>query len=88
MREYKTVTGSAVSPDGNILVRNAKRTEILDLLADRRVEDLSLKETRTIFGKLASQRQNESTFFGSMHARCKAHLKRLNAEVKTTENVT
>ncbi len=79
-QEYKTVTGSAISPEGNILVRNAKRKEILDLLANRRVEDLSLREARSLFGKLASQRQNEPAFFDLMYGRCKAHIRRLNAE--------
>lgn len=78
--EYKTVTGSAISPDGKILVRNAKRAEILSLVSGRRVEDLSLAEARSLFGKLASQRQNEPAFFNSMYTRCKAHIKRFNAQ--------
>ena len=79
-KEYKTVTGSAISPEGEILVRNTKRTEILSLVSGRRVEELSLMESRRLFGKLASQRQNEPDFFNSMYARCKAHIKRLNAQ--------
>lgn len=78
--EYKIVTGSAISPDGRILVRNAKRAEILSLISDRRIEELSLTEVRSLFGKLAAQRQNEPAFFNSMYARCKAHIKRLNAQ--------
>ena len=80
IHEHKTVTGSAISPEGDILVRNAKRKEILDILADRRVEDLSLTEARSLFGKLASQRQNEPAFFESMYCRSKVHIKRLSAE--------
>ena len=80
--EYKIVTGSAISPQGTILVRNAKRREMLNLISGRRVEDMSLKEARSLFGKLASQRQNEPAFFDSMYGRCKAHIKRINAENK------
>ena len=78
--EYKTVTGSAISPQGEILVRNTKRREILDLLFGRRIEETSLKEARKLFGRLVSQRQNEPDFFDSMYVRCKAHIKRLGAE--------
>ena len=78
--EYKVVTGSAISPQGEILARNTKRSEILSLISGRRVEDLSLSEARSLFGRLASQRQNESNFFDSMYGRCKAHIKRLSTE--------
>lgn len=78
--EYKTVTGSAISPQGEILVRNTKRREILDLLSGRRIEETSLKEARKLFGRLVSKRQNEPDFFDSMYVRCKAHIKRLGAE--------
>ena len=78
--EFKTVTGSAVSPTGGISVMNAKRQEILNLVANRRIEDLDIKEARSLFGKLASQRQNEPDFFQSMYGRCRAHIKRLNLE--------
>ena len=78
--EYKTVTGSAISPEGNILVKNAKRAEILCLVSGRNIGELSLAEARSLFGKLTSQRQNEPTFFNSMYARCKSHIKRLNAQ--------
>lgn len=77
--EFKTVTGSAVSPEGHLLVRNAKRKEILDILAHRRVEDLTLKEARSLLGKLASQRQNEPDFFDDVYSRCKRHIRLLNA---------
>lgn len=81
--EYKIVTGSAISPKGMILVRNTKRAEILSLVSGRRIEELSLTEARRFFGKLASQRQNEPAFFNSMYARCKAHIKRLNAQIQS-----
>lgn len=75
--EYKTVTGSAISPDGRILVKNAKRQEIVALLKDKRVERLQLKETRVLVGKLASQRQNESNFFQGVYSRARGHLRKL-----------
>ena len=80
--EYKIVTGSAISPQAKILVRNTKRREILSLISGRRIEDMSLKSARTLFGKLASQRQNEPAFFDSVYRRCKAHIKKINAENK------
>lgn len=76
-KEYKTATGSAISPDGNILVKNEKRIEILNLLGKRRVEQLNLAEIRTLMGKLTSQRQNENDFFNDMYIRCKKRLKQL-----------
>lgn len=80
--EYKITTGSAISPDGRILVKNEKRKEILDLLKGKRIEALSLKETRTIFGKLVSQRQNEKDFFDSVYFRLKKRLKILEKSAK------
>lgn len=74
---YKIVTGSVVSPKGEIKVKNKMRKEVLDLLKYKRVEDLSLKETRQLFGKLISQRQNEEGFFENIFLRCKIHLKKL-----------
>jgi hypothetical protein len=75
--EYKTVTGSAISPSGQILVKNEKRKELLDLLNGRNVERLPLKETRQLFGKLVSQRQNEPNFFDGIFLRCKSHKQKL-----------
>ncbi len=75
--EYKSATGSAISPAGDILVKNEKRKEIVDLLKGRRVETLSLKESRTLFGKLTSQRQNEGDFFSGVYTRCKKRLRKL-----------
>lgn len=77
LAEYKTVTGSAISPDGDILVKNEKRKEILDLLGKRKVEQLNLAESRTLMGKLSSQRQNENDFFNGMFVRCKKRLRNL-----------
>lgn len=80
--EYKTATGSAISPDGDILVKNEKRIEILGLLGKRRVEQLNLAEARTLMGKLASQRQNENDFFNDMYMRCKKRLQKLERKKK------
>jgi hypothetical protein len=75
--EYKTATGSAISPTGTITIKNAKRKEIVDLLKGRRVEELPLKDLRVLMGKLTSQRQNESSFFDGVHGRCRKRLSML-----------
>lgn len=80
--EYKTATGSAISPKGSILVKNQKRKEILDLLEKRKVEQLNLREARQLMGKLASQRQNENDFFEDMYIRCKKRLQKLERKTK------
>lgn len=77
--EFKIVTGSAISVSGDIRVRNAKRKEILDIIARRRVENLSLQEARSLFGKLAAQRQNEAEFFDQVYHRCKARIRHLES---------
>ena len=77
-RDYKIVTGSGISPDGLLVVRNEKRKEILGLLGSRRVEDLPAREARSLFGKLTSQRQNDPDFFSPMYRRCRAHLSKKN----------
>jgi hypothetical protein len=77
--EHKIITGSAISPDGDIRVKNEKRKEIVDILKGGRVEDLNLKETRSLLGKLTSQRQNEKDFFDGVYSRSRAHLKKLEA---------
>jgi RNA-directed DNA polymerase len=75
--EYKVATGSAISPTGEIRVKNQKRKEIIDILKGRRVETLPLKIARALFGKLTSQRQNEGDFFPSVHMRCKKRVQKL-----------
>lgn len=76
--DYKTVTGTAISPANEILVKNEKRKEIVDLLGSRKVEDFKLKEARQLFGKLTAQRQNEPAFFEGLYARLKAHVGKLD----------
>ena len=78
--DYKPITGSSVSPDGNIYVQNAKRKEILDLLKNRKVEALNLSENRQLLGKLVSQRQNEEGFFENLYDRCKKRLRTLEKQ--------
>lgn len=78
--QYKTATGSAISPDGKVLVKNVKRKEILDLIVGKKVENLPLKQTRQLFGKLTSQRQNEPHLFENIFARCKKHLQSLEKQ--------
>ena len=75
--EYKVATGSAISPSGEIRVKNQKRKEIIDLLKGRRVETLQLKPAKTILGKLTSQRQNEPDFFNTIYERCKVRVQTL-----------
>lgn len=78
--EYRTVTGSALSPDGEILVKNEKRKEILDLCKGKTVDKLNLQQARSLFGKLTSQRQNEPHFFSNMYGRCRARLRDLERQ--------
>jgi RNA-directed DNA polymerase len=75
--EYKTVTGSAISASVILAVRNEKRLEVVKLLGSRTIEELSLKEARSLLGKLASQRQNEPKFFETSYNRCRAHIRKL-----------
>ncbi|MCY4592683.1 MAG: reverse transcriptase family protein [Alphaproteobacteria bacterium] len=77
-RQFKIVTGSAITPAGELRVRNAKRREILLMLGSRRVEDLSLGETRSVLGRITSQRQNEPEFFDDMFRRCRDRVKKLS----------
>ena len=76
-RQFKIVTGSAITPTGNLQVRNAKRREILLMLGSRQVEELDLEEARSLLGRLTSQRQNEPSFFDGIYRRCRNHVKRL-----------
>lgn len=78
-KNYKCVTGSVISPSGNILIKNQKRKEIVDLLEGKKIEELRMKETRKLFGKLVAQRQNEPDFYQVVYARTKKHLKLLEA---------
>lgn len=80
LKDFKTVTGSAISPDGRIVVKNEKRKEIIDLLKNKKVEDLRLREARQLFGKLVAQRQNETAFFENVYQRCKVHLRKLEKQ--------
>jgi len=72
--DFKIVTGSAISPSGEMRVKNIKRLEILRFMRSRSVESLSIKETRQLQGKLTSQRQNEAGFFEDVYQRVKRHL--------------
>lgn len=71
---YKIATGSAISPEGDIRVKNEKRHEILEVIKDKRVELLPLKNARQVLGKLVAQRQNEPEFFSNLYARTKKRV--------------
>lgn len=75
--DYKIVTGSAISPVGDLRVKNQKSKEILDLLEGRQIERLPLRDARMIQGKLVAQRQNNPIFFNSVYTRLKKRLKEL-----------
>lgn len=80
--EYKIATGSAISPDGTLCVKNEKRKEIFDLLKGRQIEQLPIKETRQVLGKLVAQRQNEEDFFEGAYIRCRKRLIKLECRNK------
>lgn len=82
--DHKVATGSAISPSGELRVKNAKRKEILDILKGRRVEDLGLKEAQSLIGKLVSQRQNEAKFFNNLYLRARERLRVLERRKKKT----
>jgi RNA-directed DNA polymerase len=75
--EYKTATGSAISPSGELLVKNKKRMEILKIVKSKRLETLPLADLRSFVGKISSQRQNEGSFFENMYRRGRARLREL-----------
>lgn len=75
--EYKTATGSAISPSGELLVKNKKRMEILKILKSKKVETLPLADLRSVVGKISSQKQNEGSFFEDMYRRGRARLRKL-----------
>ena len=74
-KEFKLVTGTAISPKKEIRVSNKKRHEIIKLLNGRSVEDLNLKELMSLRGKLVSQRQNEVDFMNGVYQRCIRKIK-------------
>ncbi|MBW7910256.1 MAG: RNA-directed DNA polymerase [Alphaproteobacteria bacterium] len=76
-KDHKITTGSAISPKGVLKVKNQKRLEILSLIKSKKIEQLTLKEARSLLGKLTAQRQNEPDFFSSTYIRCKKHLRNL-----------
>lgn len=80
-KDFKCVTGSIISPFGNILIKNQKRKEIIGLMESRRVEELGIKDTRKLFGKLTAQRQNEADFFQGVYSRTKDHLRKMEKEL-------
>ena len=85
-KEYKTVTGTAISPAGDILVKNEKRKEIIDLLGARKIEEFRLKEARQLLGKLTAQRQNEPDFFDGAYERCKQRVRKLEKAAAKSKN--
>lgn len=76
-KDYKSVTGSAITPDGRLTVRNAKRKEIVELMHGKNIEKLTLGEARSLFGKLSAQRQNEAGFYNVVFTRLKNHLRNM-----------
>ncbi len=76
-KDFKTVTGTAISPKGELFVKNQKRKEIIDILRKKTVEDLNLKQSRSLFGKLTAQRQIQADFFEDVYKKTKKHLKSL-----------
>lgn len=86
-KEFKFVTGCAISASGDLRVANKQRKKIYDLLQGRDIRDLDRSTTDRLLGLLSSARQVERYFYENMYMRSRKHQRALRAEAKTAQKV-
>jgi hypothetical protein len=78
--KYKDVTGCIITPSRELKVPNKRRKDLLDIIKNKPIEDMTVKEIRSVYGKLNSMRQIEPNIFPQIYNRVKKQYYKLGAQ--------
>ena len=76
--QFKGVTGTAISPQGEKKVKNKKRHKILKIIEEQPIEQMPEKTINSLLGQLSAQRRNEPSFFQNTYERVIKAKKKLS----------
>ena len=79
-KQYKDVTGCITTPRQELKVPNKRRKEILDIVKNKSIENMTVTEIRSFYGKLNSMRQIEPNIFPTLYNRAKRQYYKLGAQ--------
>ena len=79
-KQYKDVTGCVITPRQELKVPNKRRKDLLDVIKNKSIEDMTIKEIRSVYGKLNSMRQIEPNIFPQIYNRVKKQYYKLGAQ--------
>jgi len=85
-KQYKDVTGCVITPQQELKVPNRRRKEIVDIVKNKPIEDMTIKEIRSFYGKLNSMRQIEPNIFQQLYNRAKKQYYKLGAQYSNKKN--
>ena len=78
--KYKDITGCVITPNHELKVPNKRRKDLLDIIKNKIIEDMMVKEIRSVYGKLNSMRQIEPNIFPQVYKRVKRQYYKLGAQ--------
>lgn len=78
--DYKEITGCVITLSSVLKVPNKRRKDFLDIIKNNPIEEMTVKEIRSIYGKLNSMRQIEPNIFPQIYNRVKKQYYKLGAQ--------
>ncbi|MBP3345481.1 MAG: hypothetical protein J6L86_00420 [Alphaproteobacteria bacterium] len=78
--QYKDITGCVITPQQELKVPNKSRKEIVEIVKNKPIEDMNVREIRSFYGKLNSMRQIEPNIFQQLYNRSKKQYYKLGAQ--------
>lgn len=84
--KYKEVTGCIITPNHELKVPNKRRKDLLDIIKNKSIEYMTVKEIRSVYGKLNSMRQIEPNIFPQIYNRVKKQYYKLGAQYSNKKN--
>jgi hypothetical protein len=81
-KEFKLVTGCAISPGNELCVANRHRKKIRAHMMGRDIHHLDRRDTDRLLGLLTSARQVDPNFYNDMYRRTRSHSSGLLSEEK------
>ena len=78
--KYKSITGCIITPKQELKVPNKRRKDIWDIIKNKPIEKMDIKEIRSFYGKLNSMRQIEPNIFPELYNKAKKQYYKLGAQ--------
>lgn len=78
--DFKNVTGCVIGANKELLVPNRRMKEIKDIISQKEIERMNIKEIRSFYGKLNSMRQIQPGIFQGLYERAKSRFYNVGAQ--------